>query len=149
MKKFRYPLQPILTQHEWEISALKNELLNLNRALHAEEEALARLLAAMQVTEQEIVALCRDHEVIPRERKAVAELYLLDQRRQAKRKQAEVEHSRELVGRVARQLTEKRQSQRSIEKHRERQSERFTAELMRQEAHESDQLWLAKLAGQR
>ena len=147
MKAFRYALEPVLTQYDWEISALKSELLNLNRALQAEERALVQLQDAMRATESEIVALCRDHAVIPRERKTIAELYLRDQHARAQSKQAEVERSRELVSRVAQQLTQKRQSQRGIEKHRERQLERFAADLVRKEAHEIDELWLAKLAG--
>jgi flagellar biosynthesis chaperone FliJ len=146
MKMFRYPMDPILTRHEWEIDALKLELLTLNQALDAHLAAMQALAAGIAAAEQEIIGICRDHALIARGRKEIAELYLRDQRLRAAEKQREIEQARALADHVFAQLNKKRQSQRVIEKHRERKKTEFDRQALRLEALENDELWLARLA---
>lgn len=148
MKAFRYPLDPVLKQHEWEIAALKPELLALNQALASHEAALGELVASIEAAEQEIVRMCSENAIIARGHKEIVELYLRGQRFSADEKRKEVEQVRALAERVLAQLGKARQAQRVIEKHRERKKTEFLAGVLRQEALENDALWLARLAAQ-
>lgn len=146
MKRFCYPMEPILRQHEWEIDALKAELMTLNQALAARQAELQRLIECVRMAELEISHICRDNAIIARDRKAIVEIYLREQRTRALEKQQEIDQASALADAVFGQLKKKKQSQRGIEKHRERKKKDFDAAAMRREALEADDLWLAKLA---
>lgn len=146
MKRFRYPLDPMLKQYEWEIDALKAELTTLNQALNTQLIGLQQLDESVRAAEQEILNICRENTIIARDRKAIVELYLRDQRQRADEKQQEVAQTRALVDQVFQQLSKKKQSHRGFEKHRERKRQDFEAEGMRLTALEADELWLAKIA---
>lgn len=146
MKAFRYPLDPVLRQHEWEIAALKLELATLNQALALHEAALAGLEASIGAAEQEIVAICGENAIIARGRKEIVELYLRDLRVRADQKREETERVGALAAGVLAQLSRARQAQRVIEKHRARKQKEFEAGVLRQEALENDALWLARMA---
>ncbi len=145
MKSFRYPMDPILKQYDWEINALKTELTTLNQALNNRMTEMQALTERVKTAEQEIMSLCRENMIIERGRKTIVEVYLRDQRVRAGEKQQEIDQARTLAESVFAQLNKKKQSQRSIEKHRERKKTDFDAEAIRVEALEADELWLAKL----
>jgi flagellar biosynthesis chaperone FliJ len=147
MKNFSYAMDPILKQHEWEIDALKAELMTLNLALRERESEMQKLTGIVHSAEQEILSICRENVIIERDRKIILEIYLRDQRVRVEEKKLELDQARELAERVFSQLRKKKQSQRGIEKHRERKKKDFDAEAIRREALEADDLWLAKLAG--
>lgn len=146
MKRFWYPMEPILRQHEWEIDALKAELMTLNQALAARQAELQRLIDCVRMAELEISHICRENAIIARDRQAIVEIYLRDQRTRVLEKQQEIDQASALADAVFVQLKKKKQSQRGIEKHRERKKKDFDAEAIRREALEADELWLAKLA---
>lgn len=145
MKNFRYPMDPILKQYEWEIDALKAELMTLNQALSGRMTEMQALTERVNSAEQEIMNICRENTIIERDRKTIVEVYLRDQRVRAEDKQREIDQARALAERVFVQLNKKKQSQRGMEKHRERKKKDFDAEAIRLEALEADELWLAKL----
>jgi len=145
MKNFRYPMDPILKQYEWEIDALKAELMTLNQALSGRMTEMQALTERVNSAEQEIMNICRENTIIERGRKTIVEVYLRDQRGRAVEKQQEIDQARALAERVFVQLNKKKQSQRGIEKHRERKKKDFDAEAIRLESLEADELWLAKL----
>jgi|GEM_PF-5860125 len=145
MKNFRYPMDPILKQYEWEIDTLKAELMTLNQALNGRLTEMQALTQCVHAAEQEILDICRENVIIERGRKTIVEIYLRDQRVRVVEKQHEINQARALAERVFIQLSKKKQAQRAIEKHRERKKKEFDAEAIRREALEADELWLAKL----
>jgi flagellar biosynthesis chaperone FliJ len=146
MKRFRYPLDPILKQYEWEIDTLKGELATLNQALNSRTVEWTRLNDTVRAAEQELLNMFRESAIIARDRKAIVEIYLQDQRRRADEEQQEITRLRGMIDGVFLQLGKKKQAQRGIEKHRERKKKDFDAEWVRQDALSADELWLAKLA---
>jgi flagellar biosynthesis chaperone FliJ len=149
MKRFRYSLDPVIKQYEWEIDALKLELTTLNQALDAKLAELQQLKDAVRAAEQSLLEMCQENAVIALDRKALIELYLRDQLRLTEEKEQEIVQARSLVDTAFLQLTKKKQSQRGIEKHRERKRKDFDAEGMRQESLEADELWLSKIVAAR
>ena len=145
MKNFRYPMDPILKQYEWEIDALKAELMTLNQAVNGRVAEMQKLTESVRAAEQEIQEICRENAIIARDRKAIVEIYLRDQRVRVEQKQQEIDQARALADAVFEQLNKKKQSQRGIEKHRERKKKDFDVEAIRRDALEADELWLAKL----
>lgn len=145
MKNFRYPMDPILKQYEWEIDALKAELMTLNQVVNGRVAEMQKLVECVQAAEQEIQDICRENAIIARDRKSIVEIYLRDQRVRVVEKQQQLDEARELAEAVFVQLNKKKQSQRGIEKHRERKKKDFDAETIRRDALEADELWLAKL----
>lgn len=145
MARFKYPLDSILKQYAWEVDALRVELMTLNQALHAKSIELQEVVSIVRDTEQQILELCRENAIIALDRKAMAELYLRHQRQLMHERQTEFDQAQKLANGVFDQLRKKRQSQRAIEKHRERTKLEFDAEGMRRESLDADDLWLAKI----
>lgn len=149
MGRFRYPLDAILKQYDWEIDALKTELMTLNQALNAKHAELQTVLHAVQDAERQILDMCRQDAIIALDRKSLVETYLRDRRLRMQTQQQEIDQTQALADSVFQQLSRKRQAQRAIEKHRERKKNEFDADGVRRDALEADELWLTKLGAVR
>ncbi len=149
MKKFNYPLDPILKQHEWEVDTLKTELMTLNQAVNAKQDKVDKLMSTVRDAQRDVLNICRENAIIDLSRKALIEIYLREQCTQVKVAQEEMEQVKQLADRAFLQLQKKRQSQKGIEKHRDRKKKDFDSVVMRNESLEADELWLAKLSAKR
>lgn len=148
MKRFHYQLDAIIKQADWEIDALKLELMTLNQTLNARNAELRQLNGVILDAKRQIMETCKENTFIALDRKRLLELYLRDRRVQQQEKEKEVEHTKKLTDGVFLQLCKKKQFQRSVEKHRERKKKDFESEVFRKELLEADELWLAKLVSQ-
>ena len=146
-QRFRYALEPVLSQRQWTLDELQGDLAERNALLAQQRSACAGVREQAEQAEQEWKVLGAGRQTVSVDRFMVVSRYLADrhaQLRQLEQQATRLEQERDAV---LEQLVAARRALDAVEEHRERMRAAFMAARLSGEFKVADDQWSVLQAG--
>jgi flagellar motility protein MotE (MotC chaperone) len=144
MKRFKFPLDPLLKKQGWDVDGLRSEKASATQAVNQIGQGLRDI-------EHKITAACEDARQLAGEdsamllvRRDLLITYVKDQVARADIKRKELEQAREIEAQVAEQLVKAMQQLKTLERLRDQARSAHDYQVLQAQLNEADESWLAR-----